>query len=68
VFVVSDPVDWGRDLQVVPCLWYINVKSWAIFNIPGNDNCMSCKHLVLNMCATWDAYGFSVKVVAVHKL
>jgi hypothetical protein len=20
VFVVSDPVDWGRDLQVVPCL------------------------------------------------
>jgi hypothetical protein len=48
VFVVSDPVDWGRDLQVIPCLCYTNVKYWFIFfNIPGNDNCMSCRHPLL---------------------
>jgi hypothetical protein len=33
VFVVSDPVDWGRDLQVLlPYLYFTNGKcSWAAF-------------------------------------
>jgi hypothetical protein len=43
VFVVSDPVDWGRDLQVLfSCPCFTNRKSsWAAF-VPFLQNILTC--------------------------